>query len=94
MKIQLGHILALILMLTCVALLWKWNEVVETEHFEVAMPPPGGYEEKVINMYKEVLDRQPSANELVVAVRDLSTKSVTWDGLRQHLMDSAELTGW
>lgn len=68
----------------CVFLLWKWSK--DIERFAI----PNDYEQRVVDMYKEVLDRHPSARELVLAVRDLNSNTITWDGLRQHLMDSAE----
>jgi hypothetical protein len=71
-------------MLVCVVILWKWRET--QEYFEVYPD----MEERVIRMYEEVLDRQPSATELINSTRDIKSDTITWDGLRQRLMDSDE----
>lgn len=84
MKLAISYILPLFLMLVCVMLLWSWK--IHIENFEVTQ----NVEDRIISMYQDVLDRQPSANELINATRDINGKSLTWDGLRQHLMDSDE----
>lgn len=84
MKLAISYILPLFLMLVCAMLLWSWKDHIEK--FEVTQ----NVEDRIISMYHDVLNRQPSANELITATRDINSKTVTWDGLQQHLMDSDE----
>jgi hypothetical protein len=47
-------------------------------------------EDQVVSTYNTVLDRQPTAKELVDASRDIKANKLTNLGLRQRLMDSDE----
>jgi hypothetical protein len=47
-------------------------------------------EDQVVSTYNTVLDRQPTAKELVDASRDIKAAKLTNLGLRQRLMDSDE----
>jgi hypothetical protein len=47
-------------------------------------------EERIIALYGEVLQRQPNATELINATRDIQSSTITWEGLRQRLMDAEE----
>jgi hypothetical protein len=47
-------------------------------------------EDQVVSTYNTVLDRQPTAKELVDASRDIKASKLTNLGLRQRLMDSDE----
>lgn len=76
--------LALFLMLVCVTLLWMWKE--EYEYFAVYPD----MEERVIAVFEDVLQRQPSSTELINSVRDIKNDVISWDGLRQRLMDTQE----
>lgn len=80
----IGFTVALLLMLVCVMILRQWKD--EQEYFEVYP----NIEERVISLYEEVVQRQPSATELINNTRDIKSDTITWDGLRQRLMDSDE----
>ena len=47
-------------------------------------------EDQVVSTYNTVLDRQPTAKELVDASRDIKASKLSILGLRQRLMDSDE----
>lgn len=47
-------------------------------------------EERVIDIYENVLQRQPSATEMIDATRNLSDGTWTESGLKQRLIDSEE----
>jgi hypothetical protein len=85
MKTLFGYILLIILMLVCAIVLYRWY-MGRREYFEVYPST----EERVIDTYQEVLHRQPSSTELINATRDITSNLITWDGLRQRMMDSDE----
>ena len=46
--------------------------------------------ERIVNLYHEVLSRPPTSKELIESARALKSNQLTWDGLRQRLMDADE----
>jgi len=81
------YVYSLFAILICLCA-WFWylqtNE--RRECFEVYP----SIEERVIDIYQDVLQRQPSSKELINASRDINSNTITWDGLRQKLIDSDE----
>lgn len=84
MKLTVDIVMSIVLMLVCGAILWRWID--EREYFDVYPD----VEERIINVYEDVLHRQPTSAELVATSRDVKDNAITWDGLRQRLMDSDE----
>ena len=64
------------------------NRTKTKEHF--AAPPDSGIEEKIIYMYKDILQREPTASELIGTTRDINRGMLTMEGLHQKLLDSDE----
>lgn len=62
----------------------------QKEHFTNGSSVSLGLEESIIQIYNDVLHREPSASELIQNTRDLNGKKITLEGLRQRLMDSEE----
>ena len=58
----------------------------EAEHFAVQV----GLEDEIIQLYSDLLERSPSADELITNSRDISDGKLTLDGLRQRILDSDE----
>lgn len=58
----------------------------EAEHFTVQM----NLEEDIMKLYNDLLQRSPSATELISTSRDIGEGKLTLDGLRQRLLDSDE----
>lgn len=83
-RILLFSVLVLMLLLALAAGYWWYKE--DYEFFE-AYPT---VEERIIEIYKEVLLREPTSKELINSARDIKSDSLTWDGLRQQLMDRDE----
>lgn len=54
------------------------------EHFNVDI------EQNIINLYMQILIRQPTSQELLTYTRKISSGKMTIDGLRQRLIDSEE----
>lgn len=83
MKKRILLLLFLILMLLFIVYI-RYQQFVE--YFEVYPST----EERVINLYQEVLQREPTSTELINDVRDIKANVVTWNGLRQKLVDRDE----
>jgi hypothetical protein len=83
MKIAILIVSLLLLMLLAYV---YYVVVTKKEHFQVSQTT----EEKVIQLYESVLLRQPTSQELVQNSRNLNGNKLTWDGLKQKLMDSDE----
>jgi hypothetical protein len=49
-----------------------------------------GLEERIISVYQEVLQRSPNSKELIHDTRRILNGSMTFDGLKQRLIDSDE----
>lgn len=47
-------------------------------------------EERIVNLYQEALSRSPTSKELIENARALKGNQLTWDGLRQRVMDADE----
>lgn len=47
-------------------------------------------EEKLVDLYEAVLQRQPNSQELIENTRDIKSGTLTFKGLRQRLLDSEE----
>ena len=47
-------------------------------------------ENKVVDLYEELLERPPSAKELIVSTRSITNKVITLSDLKQQIMDSEE----
>lgn len=81
-----GMLLVCILVLMLLLAVGYWWYKQMQEHFE-SYP---SVEERVIEMYREILLREPTSKELINSARDIKGDVLTWDGLRQQLMDRDE----
>jgi hypothetical protein len=79
----------LLVLVASVAVAW-WVTRDKTEAREGFVAGAPTLEERVMDMYASVLQRQPSAKELIEATRNLHDGTWTEDGLRQRLIDSDE----
>jgi hypothetical protein len=80
------YVLIIILICLCMGV-YIFLKVKETKEYFDTLPIT---EEKVIKIYDDILKRQPTSTELINTTRDIKSNTITWDGLRQKLMDSDE----
>ena len=73
-----------LMLLSAVGYYWWYGD--EFEYFETYP----SVEERIIEIYKEVLLREPTSKELIDSAREIKNDTLTWDGLRQRLMDRDE----
>lgn len=81
-----GVVLSLcVVFLMLLYVIYRWYK--EQKEFFDVYP---SIEERVIMVYNDVLERSPTAKELITNTRDIKDNKLTWDGLRQQLIDQDE----
>lgn len=80
-----GIIVLFVLFLMLV--LWAYIRHMQQKEFFEVYP---SIQERVITLYQDVLERLPTSSELVNNTRDITDNMLTWDGLRQQLIDKEE----
>lgn len=81
--------ITLVTILVVALLYWIWFVDNKTEPF-VTSQGQDLLEQKIINVYMDVLQRQPTGPELVDYQRQIESGEMTLQGLRQKLIDSEE----